>query len=146
MTATDDYCELCDLPRSQCLHGRPPPPPPPKKAVTSSPRPRRAATTRTSAAAPKKTVVWRRTPPEAFKPLIITVLEQAGGELEADDLFLELEILVDGRLLPEDRQTTPEGELRWRYAARRARVALIDEGLMTKTRPGVWQLAAPGRP
>ena len=34
------------------------------------------------------------------------------------------------------------GELRWRYAARRARVALIDEGLMTKSRPGVWQLAA----
>ena len=28
----DDYCELCDLPRSQCIHGMPPPPEPaPKK-------------------------------------------------------------------------------------------------------------------
>jgi hypothetical protein len=88
-------------------------------------------------------VTRRWTPPDVFKPLIITVLERAGGELEADELFLELEILAEDRLLPEDSSTTPEGELRWRYAARRARVALIHEGLMTKTTPGVWQLARP---
>jgi hypothetical protein len=56
-------------------------------------------------------------------------------------VFLELELLVEARLRPADRETTPEGELRWRYAARRARVALIEDGMMTKTRPGVWQLA-----
>ena len=83
----------------------------------------------------------RWTPPDAFKPLILSVLEEAGGELEADEMFLELEILAEDRLLPGDSETTPEGELRWRYAARRARVALIAEGLMTKGRPGVWQLA-----
>lgn len=94
-----------------------------------------------STTTPAKVVNRRWTPPDLFKPLILTVLEQAGGELEADDLFLELEILLEDRLLPGDSETTPEGELRWRYAARRARVALIDEGLMTKARPGVWQLA-----
>jgi hypothetical protein len=88
-------------------------------------------------------VTRRWTPPEVFKPLILTALEAAGGELEADDLFLELEILAEDRLLPGDRETTPEGELRWRAAARRARVALLDEGLMTKTTPGTWTLAAP---
>jgi hypothetical protein len=72
------------------------------------------------------------------------VLEEAGGELEAEDLFLELEIVAEDRLRPGDLETTPEGELRWRYAARRARVALIDEGLMTKAGPGVWQLAQRG--
>ena len=144
MNASDDYCELCDLPRSQCLHGQPPPPPP--EAIKSPPKPRKRPTTRArSSAAPEKPVTRRWTPPEVFKPLIITVLEQAGGELEADELFLELEILAEDRLLPEDSATTPEGELRWRYAARRARVALIDEGLMTKTTPGLWQLARPGR-
>ena len=76
-----------------------------------------------------------------FKPLILSVLEQAGGELEADELFTELEILADDRLLTEDRATTPEGELRWRYAARRARQALIAEGVMTKGKPGIWALA-----
>jgi len=143
MNASDDYCELCDLPRSQCIHGRPPPVP--AKPVKAPPRPRKPPAPRSrSAAAPPKQVTLRWTPPDVFKPLILTVLERAGGELEADELFLELEVLAEDRLRPEDSETTPEGELRWRYAARRARVALIDEGLMTKTRPGVWQLARPG--
>jgi hypothetical protein len=90
---------------------------------------------------PPKPVTRRWTPPDVFKPLIVTALERAGGEMEADELFVELEILAEEQLRPADRETTPEGELRWRYAARRARVALIDEGLMTKSRPGVWQLA-----
>ena len=141
MTAPEDYCDLCDLPRSQCIHGQPPPPAP-TKAVKSTPRPRkRPASQRTPL--PDKPVNRRWTPPEAFKPLILAVLEQAGGELEADDLFLELEILAEDRLLPGDSESTPEGELRWRYAARRARMALVEEGLMTKGRPGVWQLAHP---
>lgn len=143
MTADDDYCELCDLPRSQCVHGQPPPPAP-VRASAPAPRPRKRPAPARATTAPAKTVTRRWTPPEAFKPLIITVLERAGGALEADELFTELETLVDDRLLTEDRATTPEGELRWRYAARRARVALINEGLMTKAAPGVWQLAEPG--
>ena len=137
MSASDDYCELCDLPRSQCIHGQPPPPPP-KKAAASPPRPRKRPT---PAAAAAKTVTRRWTPPEAFKPLILAVLEEAGGELEAEVLFDELEAMAADRLRPQDSETTPEGELRWRYAARRARVALMDEGLMTKGTPGLWQLA-----
>ena len=78
-----------------------------------------------------------------FKPLIIAVLEQAGGSLETDEALLELEILADDRLLPGDREATPQGELRWRYAARRARMALVEEGVMTRTKPGVWELVDP---
>jgi hypothetical protein len=140
MTASEDYCELCDLPRSQCIHGRPPPTP--VAAVKPPPRPRKRPTAQVRAvAAPAKPVARRWTRPEALKPLILEVLKEAGGSLEADEMFLELEILMEDRFLPGDNETTPEGELRWRYAARRARVALIDEGLMTKTTPGVWQLA-----
>jgi hypothetical protein len=143
MNASDDYCDFCDLPLSQCIHGRPPPAPP-QKAVKAPPGPRRPTTTRRSTAAPATVVNRRWTPPEVFKPLILDVLAEAGGTLDADDVFLELEILTEDRLLPGDNETTPEGELRWRYAARRARVALIDEGLMTKAGPGVWQLAPRG--
>lgn len=147
MNADDDYCELCDLPRSQCIHGRPPSVP--AKATTPPVRPKKPATsTRSSTRTtnrrqppPGRRVPRRWTPPEAFKPLILTVLEEAGGELEADDLFLELEVRMEDQLLPGDSETTPEGELRWRYAARRARMALVAEGLMTRGRPGVWQLA-----
>ena len=73
------------------------------------------------------------------------MLEEAGGELEAEDLFEALEARVAGSLLAADQERTPEGELRWRYAARRARQTLIAEGLMVSARPGVWQLNAPGR-
>jgi len=143
MSAYDDYCELCDLPKSQCVHGQPPPAP--KEAVKPPPKPRKRPATRVrSSTTPEKVVTRRWTPPEVFKPLILSVLERAGGELEADELFLELEVLAEDRLKPEDSETTPEGELRWRYAARRARVALINEGLMTKSRPGVWQLTRSG--
>ena len=136
MSAPDDYCELCDLPRSQCIHGQPPPEP---KKVATPPRPKRPAVKK--APARKEPVTLRWTPPEVFKPVILTVLEDAGGALEAEDLYRELESLVGDHLRSADHERTPEGELRWQYAARRARVALIAEGRMTKGRPGVWQLA-----
>jgi len=139
MTAHDEYCDFCDLPMAHCVHGRPPAPEP---AVKSPPKPRKRAVARPRAAGTAAKPVNRRwTPPEVLEPLILAVLREAGGELEADELFLELEIVVEDRLLPGDRESTPEGEPRWQYAARRARVALISEGLMTKGIPGVWKLA-----
>lgn len=146
MSASAEYCDLCDLPLATCVHGRPPPPPKPvtrpapSRAVT-----RRSAATKTVPGTPRKPVVHRWTPPDALRTPILTVLQDAGGELDAEDLFLELEILVEDRLLEGDRETTPEGELRWQYAARRARQMLITEGLMAKGRPGVWELTDSGR-
>ena len=125
MTDPDDYCALCDLPKSQCVHGRPPPAEPRPVTRTASP-PRTSGAARSKAPRPSAKPVSRRwTPPEVFKPLILAVLKEAGGELEADEVFLELEIMAGDRLLPGDLETTPEGELRWRFAARRARQALI---------------------
>ncbi|MGC4112166.1 MAG: hypothetical protein QM747_17470 [Nocardioides sp.] len=144
MSATDDYCELCDLPRSQCVHGQPPPAPAPTAATRSAstpPKPRKKPVARVrSTGGAERSVTLRWTPPEAFKPLIVAVLQDAGGELDAETLFEQLEVRVGEQLRPADSERTPEGELRWQYAARRARVALIDDGLMTRGRPGVWQL------
>jgi hypothetical protein len=140
MTASDDYCDLCDLPRSQCIHGRPPEPPKPVAKAAPARRKTTAATRTRTPGATAKPVVHRWTPPDTFKPLILEVLKEAGGALESDELFLELEIAAEDRLLPGDRETTPEGELRWQYAARRARQSLIKEGVMTRGGPGVWQL------
>jgi hypothetical protein len=139
MSTIDDYCELCELPRSQCIHGRPPPEP--KQAVKAPPKskPKKASVSRAAPATKPVTLRW--TPPEVFKPLIVSVLESAGGELVADEVYQELESLAGDRLRAADHDTTPEGEPRWQYAARRARVALIAEGRMTKGRPGVWQLS-----
>ena len=143
MDASSDYCELCDLPRSQCVHGLPPPQP--SDPVKTPPKPKKRPTTLARSATSDKPVTRRWTPPEVFKPLIIKVLEKAGGQLAAEEALLELEILAADRLVPGDREATPQGELRWRYAARRARVALVDEGVMTSTQPGVWELVDPRR-
>ena len=159
--SVEDYCELCDLPKSTCIHGNPPappPPPPPRAArVKATPVVRRSTATGSAsrastsaagsgsrsvaAAAPARRVPRKWTPPEVFAPVILQVLEDAGGELDQEELFRRLEERVSERLTEADRGTTPEGELRWRYAARRARQALITEGQMTKGRPGVWALA-----
>ncbi|MGA8993165.1 MAG: hypothetical protein WB441_02540 [Nocardioidaceae bacterium] len=144
MTASDVHCDFCDLPLAHCVHGQPPPAPKAAPAPVATPRakPRkRAAGPSRVPGAPVRPVTRRWTPPEVLKPLIIAVLTQAGGELDAEDLFLELEIAADDVLLPGDSERTPGGELRWQYAARRARLALVEEGLMSKGRPGVWQLS-----
>jgi hypothetical protein len=135
--SAEDYCELCDLPKSTCIHGRPPPPPPPPQARVA---PVKRTATRKATAPPAKAVVRRWTPVDVFKPEIVAVLGESGGELDADDLFLALEARMEERLTDADREKTPEGELRWRYAARRARQALVADGEMTKGRPGVWAL------
>lgn len=152
--SAEDYCELCDLPKSTCVHGNPPPPTPPRASARTSPpgapssTPRAARAPRTPRATrpaapsvPTRQVPRRWTPPEAFKPAIVVVLTEAGGELEQDELFARLEAQLGDRLTAADHELTPEGELRWRYAARRARQALIAEGSMTKQKPGVWSLA-----
>lgn len=148
--SAEDYCELCDLPKSTCIHGNPPPPPPPtvRKAPATRTTVRRSTatagsgTSRASAApAPARAVRHRWTQPDTFKPVIVAVLTEAGGELDQDDVFLELEVRMEEQLTEADRELTPEGELRWRYAARRARQALVAEGTMTKGRPGIWALA-----
>ena len=142
--SVEDYCELCDLPKSQCIHGQPPPPPPPPKPTATkaprAPRAPRATATRATAPAPTRTVPRRWTPPEAFKPALVAVLQEAGGELEQEEVFAGLEERMAERLTAADHETTPEGELRWRYAARRARQVLISEGEMAKGRPGIWTL------
>lgn len=147
---SDDYCELCDLPLSTCVHGMPAAPPSSAaapKAPRSSRAPRAAGVSarrvaRTAApAAPARRAPRRWTPPEDFEPHIIGVLEAAGGELDTDDVFAALESRLAEDLLDGDRQLTPEGELRWRFAARRARQSMISSGVMTKGAPGVWALS-----
>ena len=74
-------------------------------------------------------------------PHILGALDTAGRELDTEDIFAALESRLGDDLLDGDRQLTPEGELRWHYAARRARLSMIKDGLMSKGAPGVWTLS-----
>lgn len=146
--ADTDYCDLCDLPLSQCVHGRPEPVPPPKPEP--APRASRVTTKRVPgtkvAATPARSTAPRKwTPPEELRPAILGVLQDAGGELDVDDVFERLEERVGDQLRSGDRETNPQGELRWHAAARKARKALLDEGLLETAGPGVWRLSDLGR-
>ncbi|WP_122816449.1 hypothetical protein [Nocardioides pantholopis] len=146
MADPGDYCELCDLPFSQCVHGRPEPVP----AERPAPAPRvkappRVPGTRASAPAPAPTRARRWTAPEELRPAILATLQEAGGELAGDDVFERLEERIGDLLRPGDRDPNPQGELRWRAAARKARKALMDDGLLAAAGPGVWRLTDAGR-
>lgn len=136
---SDDYCDFCDLPLSTCVHGMPKPSP--ALAPVKAAAPRRTPVKRT-APAPARNVARKWTPPETFRPHIVALLQEAGGSLPAEELFAQLEARTGETLREADHELTPEGELRWRYAARRARQALIADGWMTKGLPGVWELAS----
>ena len=141
MSASDDYCDLCDLPKSQCIHGQPPPVATPAPESPAKPRTRRSSPARTPGA-PARPVNRRWTPPTDLKAHILVVLEDAGGQLDVDEVFDRLEARLVDSFRPGDHETTPNGELRWHYAARRARQELIDEGLIAAGRPGSWTLAS----
>jgi len=137
----EDYCELCDLPLSTCVHGQPPRPPEPKAPPrVSGVRTTRAAAPTPGARAGATRAVSRVTPAEAFRPHIVEVLREAGGSLEVESVMQRLEERMVGVLLERDRQVAPGGEVRWQTTARKERKAMIEEGLVVGAQPGVWEL------
>ena len=138
----EDYCDLCDLPLSTCVHGMPAPPPKPARPAA----PRRTTPTVTRADSPSRPrPASRRTDQSAFRSHILSVLRDAGVPLETDEVLLELEIRMDGDLKDRDREKAPTGEVRWHTAARAERKAMIDQGLIVPAQPGIWELTVRGR-
>ncbi len=141
----EEYCDLCDLPLSTCVHGMP------KTAPKVEPSPRaprvRTSTPRTSAvrttSAPARPPS-RVTDQSAFRSHIVRILKLEGS-LETEDMLLELEMAMEDELLERDRQPTPTGEVRWHQSARMERKTMIDGGLMAGGKPGVWELTDKGR-
>jgi hypothetical protein len=151
MASTSDYCEHCDLPLSQCVHGQPPPPPPEKKAAPA-PRARRTSastsTTRTSStpAVSVSSKPPRRTPQRDFRRYILAALQERDGRADIEDLMADLVERMEPVLRDADHETVNQGEVRWRYAARLERKAMLDDGLIMAPRePGVWELTDLGR-
>ncbi|MBZ5734461.1 winged helix-turn-helix domain-containing protein [Nocardioides sp. TRM66260-LWL] len=153
-----DYCDLCDLPLSTCVHGMPKPPPEevaPAAARARTPRAKASPVTRsrtttraaarTPGAPPAPARPRLRTHQDDFKPWILGVLQDADGEDDAAAVIDRVEERMAAVLLPGDRELGPQGEPRWRTALRWARKDLADDGLLLAPRPGVWALTDAGR-
>ena len=69
------------------------------------------------------------------------LLRDAGGALPGEDLLTRLGEAIAPRLRSGDEERMPGGELRWHYAARRARQALIADGVMLPGTHEMWTLA-----
>lgn|SRR5690606_12878293 len=146
----DDYCELCDLPLSQCPHGQPKPEPvvpaakapkTPKPKKAAAPKAPRAKKSTTTAGIVTKTAERRWTSSDELEPLVVQILDAAGGSLANDAVLAQIEERIADSFRAGDRDRTPTGEMRWQLAARKARQSLINQGVMVKERPGVWTLA-----
>lgn len=137
----EEYCDLCDLPLATCVHGMPPAPEPVKAPPEASPVTRRRTT---SSSSPARIAPRRRTDKADFKPVIVQVLQEAGGEQAADLVLASVEERLADVLKPGDHETGPTGEVRWRTAARWARKELADDGLLVAPQPGVWALTEAG--
>lgn len=144
MGVAEDYCELCDLPLSTCIHGMPAPPPAPAAASPVRRTPRATATPKRTVQASKPSPARKRTEQETFRPFIVRLLQEEGA-LETDEVMARLEERMAEVLLERDRQKAPTGEVRWQTAARAERKAMIDEGLIFPAQPGIWQLTDRGR-
>lgn len=150
MAGPDDYCELCDLRLSQCPHGMPKPVVEPEtpKPLRTPRAPRKKAPAKSAArTTTAKTVTTQTspsprkwTPPTDFVPHIVAVLDEAGGSLETETALAKIEERLGDQLLPGDRERSPQGDLRWRTAARKARRELVVAGVINADRPGVWRL------
>lgn len=146
----EEYCELCDLPLSTCVHGMPKPPPEPPPSPRTPRATTRTSTPRASAVKTTRPANTPARPPSkvsdqtAFRPHIVRILKTEGS-LETEDMMLELAMAMEDELRERDNQPTPSGELRWHATARSERKAMIDAGLMAGGKPGVWELTEAGR-
>ena len=127
-------------PASEHLHPRDPAPP----AAGAAARPRAARSVRTSrvregSPRPGRGARAAATQPDhagdASGPTSSRLLHDAGGSLETDVVMERLAERLEDVLLERDR-TGSGGEVRWQTSARKARKAMIDEGLILPARPG----------
>lgn len=136
------YCDHCDLPLDQCVHGRPQPVTPAKP----TPAPRKASPARRSTTAQprvetRRVATNRRTPQTAYRAVILDVMRDMGGEGGADEILAEVERRMAPRLLAGDYELVQD-ETRWRRAARFERKDMVEAGLLEPVRErGVWRLA-----
>lgn len=139
-----EYCDRCDLPLDQCVHGRPEPvvvpkvvelktPPAPRRAKPAQPR---VETRRVPAA--------RSTSQTAYRQALLEVMRDMGGRGEAEEILTEVERRLAPRLRDRDYEEV-QGEARWRRAARFERKDMVEAGLIEPViERGVWQLTPAG--
>jgi len=82
------------------------------------------------------------TPQKRYRELIINVLKKFGGKAEVSDIIEEIELQLDGKLLPGDLQLREgSNESVWRNKVRWERANMKKDGILRSDSPhGFWEL------
>lgn len=139
-----EYCDRCDLPLDQCIHGRPEPVVVPKAAEPKKPPAPRKAKTAQPRVETRRVAAPRTTSQTAYRQALLDVMRDMGGRGEAEAILAEVEQRLAARLRDRDYEEV-QGEARWRRAARFERKDMVEAGLLEPViERGVWQLTAAG--
>ena len=139
-----EYCDRCDLPLDQCIHGRPEPVVVPKAAEPKKPPAPRKAKTAQPRVETRRVAVPRTMSQTAYRQALLEVMRDMGGRGEAEAILAEVEQRLAARLRDRDYEEV-QGEARWRRAARFERKDMVEAGLLEPViERGVWQLTAAG--
>ena len=85
------------------------------------------------------TPIWK-----FYKPVAIA-LAQLQGEAKRNDLECQLEMVLNGQLLPGDLVANSRGIPMWKTSVRRARRPMMKEGFIEQAKGGWWRLTDAGR-
>lgn len=88
-----------------------------------------------------------KTPQEAYWRPILASLVRRGGRARTGEVLDDLERELAGTFTAADLEPLPSDPrtLRWRNAAQWARQELVQEGLLTRSPRGVWEISDAGR-
>jgi hypothetical protein len=85
-------------------------------------------------------------PERDYWPIILAILEQAGGTAQVADVIDEVGQRLDPHLKPADFQRLRTGEIRWQNRARFARLRMKKLGLVSDSSArGIWEITEAGR-
>jgi hypothetical protein len=82
---------------------------------------------------------------QVFRGPILLALSELGGSRSASEVLARVEMSLDARLSPLDRERLPSGDLWWRKQAHFERLSMVKDGLLEKNSPhGLWELTDQG--
>lgn len=90
----------------------------------------------------------RKTPQQAFRRPILTILLKHGGKADRTQVLRELEVAMKDQLTTFDRQDISSGTIRWQKSAEWEVSTMRQQGILlshAQSARGVWQLSEKGR-
>ena len=78
---------------------------------------------------------------QRYAQWIVVSLESRGGRGRSRELMVDIEKMFGNEFSEGERETLKSGQPRWMKNANSARGEMVQQGLLKKTKYGIWELA-----